>query len=131
MRRTKCNKDLYKSYLLSTSIRYSGLALSEVSPVQISHDAVSRWLKTKKQTPALVWKESKKFIDKDTACLLIGDDTVSAKPRSKAIEGVYYQYSGNAHKVIAGIGIVNMLWHDQMKEISIPIDYGTVEKYKI
>nr|WP_281181116.1 hypothetical protein [Candidatus Arsenophonus triatominarum] len=27
------------------SVRYSGLALSEVSPSPLSHDTISRWLK--------------------------------------------------------------------------------------
>ncbi len=38
MSRHKCNKSLYTSFLQATSIRYSGLALSEVSPFGLSHD---------------------------------------------------------------------------------------------
>jgi len=128
MRSYLCTKDLYKSYLLATSIRYSGLALSEVSPTPLSHDAVSRWLKNKVLTPSLVWKESSKLIDKKHPCLLIGDDTVCAKTNSKTIESVHYQYSGNAHKVIAGIGLVNILWHDKTTDVSVPVDYRVYDK---
>nr|WP_074167959.1 hypothetical protein [Candidatus Arsenophonus triatominarum] len=28
---------------------------------------------------------------------------------------VHYQYSGNEHDVIAGIGLVNLLWHNLTK----------------
>ncbi|KJV77951.1 hypothetical protein RHORCCE3_1906 [Rickettsia hoogstraalii str. RCCE3] len=33
MARSKCSKDLYKSFLQASSVRYAGKALSEVSPV--------------------------------------------------------------------------------------------------
>ena len=128
MRHHLCTKDLYKSYLLATSLRYSGLALSEVSPTPISHDAVSRWLKSKNLSPSLVWKESSKLIDKRLPCLLVADDTVCSKTRSKEIESVHYQYSGNTHKVIAGIGIVNMLWYDKINNVSVPVDYRVYDK---
>ncbi|WP_342271924.1 hypothetical protein [Candidatus Tisiphia endosymbiont of Parasteatoda lunata] len=36
MARSKCSKDLYKSFLQASSVRYSGKALSEVSPVNHS-----------------------------------------------------------------------------------------------
>ena len=42
---------------------------------------------------------------------MIADDTVLAKPRSKKIELVNDPYSGHAHDVMAGIGLINWLWH--------------------
>jgi hypothetical protein len=60
--------------------------------------------------------------------LLIADDTILAKKRSKEIECVHYQYSGNEHDVIAGIGLVNLLWHSIESEISVPIDYRLYDK---
>ena len=47
MARSKCSKDLYKSFLQASSVRYSGKALSEVSPINLSHDSASRWLNSK------------------------------------------------------------------------------------
>ena len=38
MARSKYSKDLYKSFLQASSVRYSGKALSEVSPINLSHD---------------------------------------------------------------------------------------------
>ena len=40
MSRSKCDKNLYKSFLEATAIRYSGLALSEISPKEISHECM-------------------------------------------------------------------------------------------
>lgn len=55
--------------------------------------------------------------------MLIADDTVLSKTRGQKIELVNYQYSGNAYDVIAGIDLINMLWHGLDSEESIPIDY--------
>lgn len=123
-----CTKDLYKAFLQASSVRYSGLALSEVSPSALSHDSISRWLKAKCFQPKELWPLVKPSIDLAQPCLLIGDDTVLAKARSQKIELVHYQYSGNEHDVIAGIGLVNLLWHGLDRGESIPIDYRVYDK---
>ena len=119
----KCTKSLYKAFLQASSIRYSGLALSEVAPLELSHDAISRWLRDKCFQPRATWGIAQTYIDTDEPCLLIADDTILSKVYSKKIDLVHYQYSGNAHDVIAGIGLVNMLWHGLEHHNSVPIDY--------
>ena len=128
MSKHKCSKEIYKSFLQATSVRYSGLALSEVSPQDLSHDSVSRWLQSTHFKPSDIWKEAKDFIDKKEPCILIADDSILSKPRSKKIDLVHYQYSGNAHDVIAGIGLVNLLWHGCDSSTSVPIDYRIYDK---
>lgn len=44
MSKSLCSKDLYCTFLRVTSQRYSALSLSEVSPIELSHDSISRWL---------------------------------------------------------------------------------------
>ncbi|WP_334473105.1 hypothetical protein [Arsenophonus sp. PmNCSU2021_1] len=51
-----CIKDIYKTFLQVSSLRYSGLALSEVSPSPLSHDTVSRWLKSRCFRPKDLWR---------------------------------------------------------------------------
>lgn len=128
MARSLCTKELYRTFLEASSVRYSGLALSQVSPINLSHDTVSRWLKSKTFRPADLWSLTEPLIDKKRPCLLIADDTVLAKTRSQKIELVHYQYSGNEHDVIAGIGLVNMLWHDLETKESLPVDYRVYDK---
>ncbi|WP_334470314.1 IS701 family transposase [Arsenophonus sp. PmNCSU2021_1] len=123
-----CIKDIYKTFLQVSSLRYSGLALSEVSPSPLSHDTVSRWLKSRCFRPKDLWRLVEPSIDKKSPCVLIADDTLIAKTRSKKIVMVHYQYSGNEHDVIAGIGLVNLLWHDLTKVESIPINYLIYDK---
>ncbi|PAV01022.1 hypothetical protein CBG25_15430 [Arsenophonus sp. ENCA] len=78
------------------------MALSEVSPSPLSHDTVSRWLKSRCFRPKDLWRLVEPSIDKKSPCVLIADDTLIAKTRSRKIEMVHYQYSGNKHDVIAG-----------------------------
>ena len=128
MSRHKCTKALYTSFLQASSVRYSGLALSEVSPSPLSHDSVNRWLKSQNFGPRELWKVSHSMICFKEKHLIIGDDTLLDKHGSQEIDIVSYQYSGNAHDVIPGIGLVNLLWHGLESEGSIPIDYRVYDK---
>lgn len=128
MSRHKCTKELYKAFLQVSSMRYSGLALSEVSPIDVSHDSISRWLSARHFSPQEVWKESSHHVDYSERCLLIADDTILSKQHSKKIALVHYQYSGNAHDVIAGIGLVNLLWYGLERETWVPVDYRIYDK---
>lgn len=123
-----CIKDIYRTFLQVSSVRYSGLALSEVSPSPLSHDTISRWLKSRCFRPKDLWRLVETSIDKKSHCVLIADNTLIAKTRSKKIEMVHYQYSCNKHDVITGIGLVNLLWHNLTTVESIPIDYRIYDK---
>ena len=59
---------------------------------------------------------------------MIADDTVLSKVHSKKVDLVNYQYSGNAHDVIAGIGLINLLWHGCDSQTSVPVDYRIYDK---
>src|SRR6267378_3054051 len=128
MSQFKCTKELYKAFLQASRVRYSGLALSEVSPTELSHDSISHWLRNKCFRPREIWEISERYIDKKSPGLLIGDNTVLSKTHSKKIDLVNYQYSGNQHDVIAGIGLINLLWHGLEEESSMPIDYRIYDK---
>jgi hypothetical protein len=128
MRHFSCTKDLYREYLLASAIRYSGLALSEVSPIPLSHDAVSRWLKSKTFPPKEVWASVQNLVDMNTSCVLIVDDTVLDKRHSKKIDMAQPQYSGNEHGIVKGIGLVNMVWHSREKDEYLPIDFRVYDK---
>ena len=128
MSRHKCTKELYKAFLQASSVRYSGLALSEVSPDELSHDGISRWLKSQHFSPKEIWSTAESMINPAEECLLIADDSVLSKVHSKKIDLVNYQYSGNAHDVIAGIGLINLLWHGCDSHESIPVDYRIYDK---
>lgn len=125
MSKSLCTKELYSTFLRVTSQRYSALSLSEVSPVELSHDSISRWLSDAKCQPKDIWSEAKPQV-LGTAGVLIVDDTILDKSRSDKIELVRYQYSGTVHDVIRGIGMLNFLWVDQENEVN-PMDVRIYE----
>lgn len=133
MSRHKCTVELYKAFIQTTSVRYTGLSLSEVSPVALSHDSISRWLHDRSFRPSQIYNITEKLIDKHQRSILVVDDSILSKIHSKKISLVNYQYSGNAHDVIAGIGLVNFVWHSLESNQTVPVDYrmGPLKAYSI
>jgi hypothetical protein len=121
MKHFTCSKELYCTFLQVTSQRYSALSLSEVSPRDLSHDAVSRWLSQSHCQPKDIWEAAKKDVLGKKG-VIIGDETVLNKSRSKKVELVTWQYSGDEHNVIRGIGMVNLLWRNEEGEVT-PVDF--------
>nr|WP_162505515.1 hypothetical protein [Candidatus Arsenophonus triatominarum] len=63
-----CIKNIYKTFLQVSSVRCSGLALSEVSPSPLSHDTISRWLKSRCFRPKDLWRLVETSIQKKPLC---------------------------------------------------------------
>ena len=124
MNTPKCTLQLYTNFLIGTQKQYSGMELSKVSPQNMAHDAVNRWLAEELLTPKKVWQNIRDKIDKGTGCLCI-DDSLLDKPYSKKISLAKYQYSGKHHGVAKGIDIVNMIWTNG--EQKLPVDYRVYE----
>ena len=125
MSKSLCSKDLYCSFLRVTSQRYSALSLSEVSPTEISHDSISRWLEEEKCQPKDIWNEAKNHV-LDTHGVIIADETILNKSRSEKIKLVRWQYSGTEHGIARGIGMLNMLWVDEENQVC-PMDVRIYE----
>ena len=123
MSKSKCSRELYCRFLEVTSTRYSALSLSEVAPetMELSHDSISRWLRTAKVQPKDLWEVARKEVANRKG-ILVFDDVVINKSRSQKMELVNWQYSGAEHGVVKGIGVVNALWQTSHDEYT-PIDY--------
>jgi hypothetical protein len=123
MKRHTCSRDLYLKFLKVTCNRYSAFSLSEVSPIDLSHDAVSRWLRNSKCQPKDIWGKAKECVLENQG-VLIADETVISKIRSTKIELVRYLYSGNEHDIVRGIGLLNFFWQETgTNGQSNPFDY--------
>lgn len=123
MKKFLCSKDLYCSFLQVTCQRYSALTLSEVSPVELSHDAISRWLTETKCQPKDIWEAAKnEILSRNQSGILVADETVIDKSRSDKIELTSWLYSGTEHDIVKGIGLLNFLWNTNRGEV-IPMDY--------
>lgn len=113
-------KEKYIEYLISTPINYTCTNLSEHLE-NVSHDAISDYLKKNKITPNENWKRVEKLIKNTRESFLIVDDSVQDKRYSKSIELVKRQYSGAVGGLVRGIGVVNLV-HSDSKDY-YPIDY--------
>lgn len=126
MKKQKCSLKLYTDFLIANQNRYSGVELSRVSPVKgMQHDSVSRWLKSSVFTPSDLWQEVQSLVSVSTGYLVCDDSTLD-KSYSKKNELVKLQYSGNAHGLIKGINLVNLLWTNGQEYI--PVDYRIYQK---
>lgn len=76
----------------------------------ISHDLVKLYLETERLSARGVWAHVKTDIVPSENGYVVSDDTVLDKNYSRKIEAVRWQYSGNTHGVIRGIGLVNCIY---------------------
>lgn len=75
-----------------------------------SHDTIRRYLEGAQLSSRLVWEQVKSQVVVSKNGYLVFDDTVLDKNFSFKIEMVRSQYSGNAHGIIRGIGIVSCIY---------------------
>lgn len=99
----------YGQYILSSQINYTQTYMAEHHD-RISHDAVNRWMRDERISSSELWEHAKPNIEEDPGGYLVFDDTVLDKDYSHKISLVRRQYSGNAHEVIKGIGVVNCVY---------------------
>lgn len=99
----------YCQFLLSSQINYTLTHFADHSE-KFSHDAINRYLAGEKITPRLVWENVQGQVIVTPNGYLVFDDTVVDKNFSRLIEVVRWQYSGNAHGLIKGIGVVTCVY---------------------
>ena len=116
----------YCQYLLSTQINYTLTNYADHSS-KFSHDKINRFLRDEKITPRQIWDNVESQLIYSELGYLIFDDTVLDKNFSFKIELVRRQYSGNAKKVIKGIGVVTCIYVNPEIDQFWLIDYRIYE----
>ena len=99
----------YCQFLLVSQINYTLTYFADQSE-EFSHDAAKRYLQGEKITARLIWENVRDQVKQTPGGYLVFDDTVLDKNSSFKIELVRRQYSGNAHAVIKGIGVVTCVY---------------------
>jgi len=99
----------YCQYLLTSPTNYTLTNFSNHVD-DMSHDAITRYLRVERLTPRLVWDNVRTQVAAHADGCVLFDDTVLDKNHSHRIELVRRQYSGNAHGLIKGIGVVNCVY---------------------
>jgi len=99
----------YCQFLLVSQTNYTLTYFAEHGP-GYSHDAVKRYLEEEKLTARMVWENVRAQVVSSEGGYLAFDDTVLDHNSSFQIELVRRQYSGHAHEVIKGIGVVTCVY---------------------
>jgi len=122
----KFSKLDYCQYLLSSQVNYTITNLADHKE-EHSHDQINRYLRSEKLKPRLLWQNVKPTIETDEAKFMyvLFDDTVLDKRYSREIEMSQKQYSGNAHGIVRGIGVVNCVY------VNIKLNKFWVVDYRI
>ena len=112
----------YIEYLLSTPTNYTCTHLAAHLP-DASHDQVNRSLRNSRlpvrQLRALV----QPLLPDSPEAFLLVDDSVQDKKYSRCIEMAKRPYSGNAHGMVTGIGLVNLVHSSGQAGDFLPLDY--------
>lgn len=112
----------YCQYLLVSQINYTLTNYADHTE-RFSHDMANRYLAGDEIRPRRVWENAKNEVCPTQYGFLVFDDTVIDKNFSHDIELVRRQYSGNAHGVIKGIGVVTCVYVNPKIDQFWIIDY--------
>jgi len=99
----------YCQFLLVSQVNYTQTYFADHTE-QLSHDRINRFMRENKLTPHELRQLVRQELVLSENGYILFDDTVLDKSHSFAIELVRRQWSGNAKKVIKGIGIVTCVY---------------------
>jgi Transposase DDE domain len=112
----------YCQFLLVTQTNYTLTYFANHSQ-NFSHDAPTRYLRRDRVTAKQIWIEAKRDLVVSHNGFIIFDDSILDKNHSRHIQLVYQQFSGNEHRVIRGIGLINCVYVNPETNEFWVIDY--------
>ncbi len=101
----------YGQFLVNGVNNFTGTYFAEIVE-GLKHDSVWRHLNGKKLSSKVIWERVSQDIVYSANGYLLFDDSVLDKSASKKIELARWQYSGNIHDTVMGIGIVNCVYYN-------------------
>jgi len=112
----------YCQYLLISQINYTLTNFADHTE-KFSHDTINRYLAGEKITPHLIWENVKGQVAQIAEGYVVFDDTVVDKNFSFKMDLVRRQWSGDAHGIIKGVGVVTCVYINPMLDQFWIIDY--------
>lgn len=112
----------YCQYLLCSPVNYTLTNMAD-HVEGLSHDKINRYLRGEELTPALLWESVEELLVQSPDGYLLFDDTVLDKRFGPQIEMTRRQWSGNAHAIIRGIGLVSCVYVNPQTQQFWVIDY--------
>ena len=121
--------DIYSDYLISQNHHATATGLAAMFDGEISHDQVSRHLRSGEFGSKELWTYVKSDVrrhEQKTGGVLLLDDTISEKAYTdeNAVNGWHFSHAKNRHT--KGINIVSCLV--RYGDIALPVGYETVKK---
>jgi hypothetical protein len=113
---------MYGQFLVNTPLNVTGTYFADTAS-GFAHDRVSDFLKHSKLTPKIIRNKALSEIPLSPNGFILFDDTVADKDFSFNVEMVRSQYSGNAHGIIKGIGIVTCVYYHPELDKFYALDY--------
>lgn len=119
----------YGQFLVNSPVNFTGTYFADTVD-GLEHDSVYRFLKGSTLTPALLREKMTDVIVYSPNGRVLFDDSVMDKSASRKIEGTMKQYSGNAHHVVTGIGVVTCVYYNPDTKRFYPLDYRIYDKMR-
>jgi len=123
----KVTTQSYGQFLLNTPTNFTGTYFADTVQ-NLEHDSVYRFLKNSKLTPSILKEKISEIIEYSPNGRILFDDSVLDKSSSNNMECAVKQYSGNAHHVVMGIGVVTCIYYNPDNEKFYPLDYRIYDK---
>ena len=114
---------MYGQFLVYTPLNVTGTYFADTNEQQFAHDQVTRLLTRSKLTPRIIRDKALIDIPLSPHGFILFDDTVIDKDFSRKIAMARSQYSGNAHGIIRGIGVVTCVYHNPDVDQFYALDY--------
>ena len=121
--------DIYSDYLISQNHQATATGLAAVLDGEISHDQVSRFLRTKDYSSKELWiyvKSDVRHHEQPAGGVLLLDDTISEKNYTdeNAINCWHFSHARSRH--VKGINLLSCLV--RYGDIALPVGYDVVKK---
>ena len=101
----KVPAQLYGQFLVGSQVNYTSMYLAD-HLAELTHDNVRYFLKTSHFMPCQFWQQVRPQVALSAQDYVLFDHSVLDKSYSRRLELVHRQYSGTAHGVLTGIGLV-------------------------
>ena len=128
-----CTLDLYTDYLISSTGQTSATGLSRLFDGQLSHDQVTRWLRSVYLDSRQVWGHAKPLIRQTERALaatdfavLVVDDSILEKAHTDANALLCTHYDHSLGRYVKGLNFVSLLY--VAGALAVPIAVELVEK---
>lgn len=126
-----CTLSNYTDFLLSVPKYATATSMSSAFDYKLSHDKVSRFLKSSYLDSAVVWRSAKKFVRSlvafdDQSGFISVDDSIVEKAHTDENAMICYHWDHSLNRHVKGINFISLMYSHE--KLDVPIQVRLVEK---